>query len=64
MNSLMMPALEVEQLSYAYGDKVALKQLSFSVQQGECCLLLGPNGAGKSTLFSLITNLKENGFTF
>jgi len=57
MNLKMTPALELEQLSYAYGEKVALKQLSFSVQQGECCLLLGPNGAGKSTLFSLITNL-------
>ena len=51
------PALEVEGLSYAYGDKQALAQVGFQVEAGRCGILLGPNGAGKTTLFSLITHL-------
>ncbi len=50
-------ALEVEALSFAYGRKKALDNISFQVAQDECCILLGPNGAGKSTLFALITHL-------
>ncbi|MFC3118223.1 ABC transporter ATP-binding protein [Jhaorihella thermophila] len=52
-----MTALHVEHLSYAYGRKVALDDLSFAVEPGTFCALLGPNGAGKSTLFSLLTRL-------
>lgn len=50
-------SLLVKTLSYAYGNKAALKDLNFSIAPGECKILLGPNGAGKSTLFSLITHL-------
>jgi len=50
-------ALEVVNLSFAYGKKQVLHDLSFQVEAGQCCILLGPNGAGKSTLFSLITRL-------
>jgi ABC-2 type transport system ATP-binding protein len=50
-------ALEVVNLSFAYGKKQVLHDLSFQVKRGQCCILLGPNGAGKSTLFSLITRL-------
>ncbi|MFN5745469.1 MAG: ABC transporter ATP-binding protein [Methylococcaceae bacterium] len=53
-------ALEVTGLSYAYGRKKALADVSFSVQAGHCSILLGPNGAGKSTLFSLITHLYDS----
>lgn len=53
-------ALAVTDLSFAYGAKKALDNVSFSVQAGECTLLLGPNGAGKSTLFSLITRLYDS----
>jgi len=52
-------ALTVDSLSFAYGDKKVLDNLSFSVAAGECTVLLGPNGAGKSTLFSLITRLYD-----
>ncbi|MDD4913582.1 MAG: ABC transporter ATP-binding protein [Methylococcales bacterium] len=52
-------ALSVENLSFAYGPKKALDNVSFSVRAGECAILLGPNGAGKSTLFSLITRLYD-----
>jgi ABC-2 type transport system ATP-binding protein len=52
-------ALTVDDLSFAYGAKKALDDVSFEVQSGECTILLGPNGAGKSTLFSLITRLYD-----
>jgi ABC-2 type transport system ATP-binding protein len=52
-------ALTIDSLSFSYGGKKALDQISFTVETGRCSLLLGPNGAGKSTLFSLITRLYD-----
>ncbi|WP_299655711.1 ABC transporter ATP-binding protein [uncultured Tateyamaria sp.] len=52
-----MIGLEAQGLSYSYGQKHALEDVSFSVQSGVFCALLGPNGAGKSTLFNLLTRL-------
>lgn len=49
--------LLVEGLSYRYGAKEALKDVSLRVPPGRFCALLGPNGAGKSTLFALLTRL-------
>ena len=57
---MMALALDVENLSFAYGPKKALDGVNFSVNSGECTILLGPNGAGKSTLFSLITRLYDS----
>lgn len=54
------PALEIDGLDFSYGDRFALKAISFSVHPGEFAALLGPNGAGKTTLFSLITHLFES----
>jgi len=50
-------ALEVAGLSFSFGKKVALNDVSFSVAKGQFKVLLGPNGAGKTTLFSLVTRL-------
>ncbi|MEN9680274.1 MAG: hypothetical protein RLZZ627_167 [Pseudomonadota bacterium] len=55
-----LSALELSQISFAYGAKKALDQVSFTVPFGRCAILLGPNGAGKSTLFSLITRLYDS----
>jgi ABC-2 type transport system ATP-binding protein len=49
--------LDVSGVSFAYGEKQALRDVSFTVAPGRFCALLGPNGAGKSTLFSLLTRL-------
>ncbi|MEO1888497.1 MAG: ABC transporter ATP-binding protein [Cycloclasticus sp.] len=57
MSDFSGDSLAVKTLSYAYGNKAALRNINFSIAPGECTILLGPNGAGKSTLFSLITNL-------
>lgn len=52
-----MSGLEVAGLSYSYGARQALSEVSFRVPPGTFCALLGPNGAGKSTLFNLLTRL-------
>lgn len=49
--------LAVEDLSYRYGHKVALENVSFLLESGTFSALLGLNGAGKSTLFGILTGL-------
>lgn len=51
------PALSIENLSFDYGSRRVLSEVSLSVASGETVILLGPNGAGKTTLFSLICGL-------
>lgn len=51
------PALELADVSHAYGRKPALQGVSFAVAAGRFTALLGPNGAGKTTLFGLVTRL-------
>jgi ABC-2 type transport system ATP-binding protein len=50
-------AIEVEHIVKRYGDFEAVKDVSFSVADGEIFGLLGPNGAGKSTLIRMMTTL-------
>ncbi|HKJ61360.1 MAG TPA: ABC transporter ATP-binding protein [Hyphomicrobiales bacterium] len=52
-----MSGLAVSHLSYSYGSREALRDVSFEVARGDFCALLGPNGAGKTTLFALLTRL-------
>ena len=52
-----MSGLAVSHLSFDYGSKPALDDVSFEVAPGDFCALLGPNGAGKTTLFALLTRL-------
>ncbi|PMR67393.1 ATP-binding cassette domain-containing protein [Halomonas heilongjiangensis] len=52
-------ALQVSDLSFAYGDTPVLEAVSLAIPAGEFAVLLGPNGAGKTTLFSLITRLHD-----
>ncbi|MEM9770091.1 MAG: metal ABC transporter ATP-binding protein [Cyanobacteria bacterium P01_D01_bin.73] len=49
--------LEVQNLTAAYRDRVALSDISMTVRDGELVGILGPNGAGKSTLFKGILGL-------
>lgn len=49
--------IEVRKLRHAYGDFVAVDDLSFSVREGEIFSFLGPNGAGKSTAINLLITL-------
>ncbi|MDF3931963.1 ABC transporter ATP-binding protein [Pseudomonas citronellolis] len=54
-----MNALDVRDLSFAYGPRKALDGLDFSLPAGRFAALLGPNGAGKSTLIALLTRLYD-----
>jgi ABC-2 type transport system ATP-binding protein len=58
--SAQKPVLTVKDVSYFYGKKQALDDVSFDVYPGRVTALLGPNGAGKTTLFSLITRLFDS----
>lgn len=49
--------LNVDSVSFRYGERIALESVNLRVNAGEKVFLLGPNGAGKSTLFSLISGL-------
>ncbi len=47
--------IKVEQLSKSFGPKLAVNDVSFTVERGEVLGFLGPNGAGKSTTMRMIT---------
>lgn len=49
----------VQGVSFAYGERQALRQVDFSCQPGCLNALLGPNGAGKSTLVALLSRLYD-----
>ncbi len=54
--------IEVRNLTKRYGNKLALSDVSFTVEDGEVLGLLGPNGAGKSTTMNIMTgNLSATG---
>ena len=57
----MTTALLADGLSFRYGDRVAVDDVSFSVTPGEVLGLLGPNGAGKSTTIKLLIGLLQPG---
>lgn len=50
-------AVEVSRLSFHYGERAALDDVSFTIASGEIFGLLGPNGGGKTTLFKLLSTL-------
>jgi ABC-2 type transport system ATP-binding protein len=52
-----MEALQVKNLVKRYDEKVAVDDVSFTIQPGEFFGFLGPNGAGKSTTIGCITGL-------
>lgn len=53
--------IEVKGLVRKYGDRVAVRGVTFSILEGEIFGLLGPNGAGKSTTISILATLLTAG---
>lgn len=51
--------IEVSHLTRMYGARAAVKDLSFTVEDGQIYGLLGPNGAGKSTTFRMLCGLSR-----
>jgi ABC-2 type transport system ATP-binding protein len=51
--------IEAEGLSKFFGEFAAIRQVSFSVPQGQVAAFLGPNGAGKSTTIKMLTGLLQ-----
>lgn len=49
-----MNAIEIRNLTVAYGENIALENLNLDVEVGSLMALVGPNGAGKSTLIKTI----------
>lgn len=47
--------IEIKNLKKRYGDKLAVNDVSFTINKGEIVGFLGPNGAGKSTTMNILT---------
>src|SRR5215469_10930775 len=53
-----MSAIEVRNLHKRYGDRVAVQDVSITVERGEIFGIIGPNGAGKTTTVECIEGLR------
>ena len=51
--------IEIKNVSKKYGQKEALKDVSFTVEDGEIFAFIGHNGAGKTTLIKAIVGIHE-----
>jgi iron complex transport system ATP-binding protein len=51
------PAILIRDLTYSYGPRVVLSDVSLSLAPAQVIALLGPNGSGKSTLLKLLAGL-------
>ena len=45
--------ISFQNVTFRYGRRVILKELSFTAERGQCTVLAGPNGIGKSTALAL-----------
>lgn len=57
--ALERAAIALRDVTYRYGDRVALDGVTLNVAAGSITGLLGPNGSGKSTLLSLLVGRRE-----
>jgi iron complex transport system ATP-binding protein len=53
--------LEVENLTFSYGQKQVLKNIHLSLEPGQVTAVIGPNGCGKSTLLKIICGIIYSG---
>ena len=55
----MGTAIKATDLTKTFGNKEAVKGVSFEIEEGEIYGFLGPNGAGKSTTIKMLVTLTE-----
>lgn len=51
--------LHIKELTFSYGKKKILEDISFSAQKGEVISIIGPNGCGKTTLLKCINKINK-----
>ena len=56
-----VPAIDVADLSFKYGDRIVLERLSMQVERGTIFGLLGANGSGKTTFIRLLVGMLKVG---
>jgi phosphate transport system ATP-binding protein len=57
--TIAIDRMQIEELSIAYGPKLAVDRVSLPVRQGEVLALIGPSGCGKTTLLRSLNRLTE-----
>jgi phosphate transport system ATP-binding protein len=57
--ALVVDRMDIDGVSIAYGEKLAVKDVSLPIRQGEVLALIGPSGCGKTTLLRSLNRLTE-----
>ncbi|WP_336326344.1 metal ABC transporter ATP-binding protein [Halovenus sp. HT40] len=55
----MSTVIDAENVTFSYGETVAVENVSLTIEDGSFLGLIGPNGSGKTTLLHLLIGLKE-----
>ena len=48
------PVIEVKDVAMSFGDRIVLRDISFSVERGSVCVIMGGSGCGKSTMLRIL----------